>query len=153
MYAYIYLSKALETFDRSQLIELEQRAARKNRMLGVTGYLHYSQLNFVQYLEGEKASVARLISEIEQDPRHNILYKIESDDLSDRRFPRWSMKVLPPTYREINLDLLFQRHIYHLIELAERGLTDHGQLNEKMTWEIADKLAKFNGQLELGNQG
>lgn len=94
IYALAYASKANQDFDDAALKELESQAAEKNERLGVTGYLHYRQDTFFQYLEGEQTVVTELMARIADDDRHTVVNTVELGKMADRSFPTWSMRFL-----------------------------------------------------------
>nr|WKN34755.1 BLUF domain-containing protein [Tunicatimonas sp. TK19036] len=86
MFALIYVSQAIHSFDEEDIYDLESHSCSKNKRLSVTGYLNYKKGKFLQYLEGEKEIVLDLMATIDQDDRHNVLRTIHLPDLEERRF-------------------------------------------------------------------
>ncbi len=66
-------------------------AVPKNRSIGLTGFLHYQQGRFFQYIEGERDAVERLFDEIAQDPRHHDVRRIATGQTEQRRFADFEM--------------------------------------------------------------
>jgi hypothetical protein len=91
----VYLSLALKNFNVQQCLELTQKAAEKNKRLGITGYLHFNKGYFFQYLEGNSDQLNRLMDSIRRDNRHKIQREFELK-LSHKLpiFPNWSMNFI-----------------------------------------------------------
>lgn len=87
MFALVYTSQAVVTFDRLALNLLAARAAEKNECLSVTGYLSYDVTfeTFFQFLEGRQHVVEDLMAEIERDDRHRVLNIVPITE-AERRF-------------------------------------------------------------------
>lgn len=62
-----------------------------NERLGVTGFLHREDQNFVQYLEGDRAALDELVSLIRSDPRHTDFTVVAEGQLPVRQLPEWQM--------------------------------------------------------------
>jgi len=74
-----------------ELKELLKLARTHNRKTGITGFLMYQDMRFIQLIEGPDRSVYRLWENIRRDTRHtritlNFLQKIDH-----RLFLDWSM--------------------------------------------------------------
>lgn len=91
MKSLIYISRGVVEFNQQSLLELTQQAQEHNASIGVTGYLWFKHGQFTQYLEGHADNINPLMSKIEMDERHDILYKIDEFQLNTRRFPDWHM--------------------------------------------------------------
>lgn len=87
----LYVSTAVSPFDAPALAELLRKARDHNERAGVTGLLLYKAPNFMQVLEGPEASVDRLFSTIERDPRHARVLTLLRQPAERRDFPDWSM--------------------------------------------------------------
>jgi len=68
------------------------RAKARNRGLGVTGMLLYSDNQFFQWLEGPPEGVTQIWDSIRQDPRHGHIELIDHHTRSLRLFGDWDMK-------------------------------------------------------------
>lgn len=90
----VYASKAESPFDEDALQLLVVRAGRQNRKYDVTGFLHYLNSFFTQYVEGHPRDVKNLLANLDRDSRHQVLCVVEQPDMSERRFPTWSMRPL-----------------------------------------------------------
>ena len=58
MFRLVYLSTANSHFSKAELTSLLQLSRSNNQRLGITGMLLYKDDNFIQILEGEKATVS-----------------------------------------------------------------------------------------------
>ena len=82
---------------QSQLTDLDldhilASARRRNVAEKITGMLLYYRGEFVQILEGEKASVENIYQKfIGPDLRHTALDKVHQNTISHRSFSEWSM--------------------------------------------------------------
>lgn len=98
MFRLIYISGETSPFSKNQLENLLELARDKNTHLGITGLLLYKHGNFLQVLEGEKATVLSIFETIRQDPRHRRVIPILQEPIEKRDFGEWSM-----AYREIDM--------------------------------------------------
>ncbi len=69
----VYRSTATRKLGSLHLFNLLVQCRKRNRDLGVTGHLLYTEENFVQCLEGPSAAVAALWQSIQRDDRHHDL--------------------------------------------------------------------------------
>ena len=115
MFALAYASYS--TVDAKDLLldELSQKAALKNAKLGITGYLCYDHGVFLQYLEGERLHVLQLMDEIEKDPRHDVINKVELGEQEERVFPDWNMRYLNRSdLRRVDLEHVLEHSLFHM---------------------------------------
>ncbi|MGN7610595.1 BLUF domain-containing protein [Magnetococcales bacterium HHB-1] len=68
---------------------------KKNPELDITGALLFHFDLFLQYLEGPEKAVKDLYTQISSDPRHINCKVIMEEQISERRFPNWSMGNIP----------------------------------------------------------
>ncbi len=90
----VYVSKANVVFSKEGLKGLVATSARRNKQMGITGYLCFHNNRFFQYLEGEEDVVLAVMDKIRADSRHRILYECEEEEIDRRIFNNWSMKKL-----------------------------------------------------------
>jgi methanogenic corrinoid protein MtbC1 len=88
----IYRSQAATPLPAAGLERLLARAKARNRGLGVTGMLLYSDNQFFQWLEGPPEGVAQIWASIRHDPRHAHIELIDHHTRSLRLFGDWDMK-------------------------------------------------------------
>lgn len=98
MHHLIYLSRATAPFDTKQLQQLLTQSRLFNQAHDLTGLLLYSNEQFFQVLEGDKAIVHALYARIQQDPRHRDVTTYADKAIPQRAFTDWSMafQALPP---------------------------------------------------------
>ena len=99
----IYASSASPGFDEAELKTILERSREKNARLSVTGMLLYSGGSFFQVLEGEDSVLAKLLTTISNDPRHQKVTKIIDEPISERDFAEWTMG-----FSELNISDLKQ---------------------------------------------
>lgn len=88
----LYRSRATHRVGGMYLLVFMMRSQAKNRALGITGRLCYSEGTYVQYLEGPANAVRHLWQTIEQDSRHeDIRVLLREPCLQERRLPFWPM--------------------------------------------------------------
>jgi Sensors of blue-light using FAD len=68
-----------------------QTAQAHNEASGISGVLCQGQGLFLQVLEGERRLVNELYARIVQDQRHTNVELLEFQEITKRRFGRWSM--------------------------------------------------------------
>ena len=87
----VYVSLACEELTSAQLDKLLANCRAWNEKSGVTGVLVYRKREFLQLLEGEADEVLGLYSRIEDDQRHQQIYKLWDGPIAERSFASWSM--------------------------------------------------------------
>jgi len=91
LYEIVYVSLACEELTSAQLDKLLANCRASNEKSGVTGVLVYHHREFLQLLEGEADEVLGLYSRIEDDQRHQQIYKLWDGPIAERSFASWSM--------------------------------------------------------------
>jgi len=92
MYKIIYISHLKKSCKRLDFVNVLVKSRLNNLRLGVTGVLTYNYFIFMQYLEGEKSNVIRLMDKISVDSRHyNIVYLFHGETTTKRIFNTWGM--------------------------------------------------------------
>lgn len=84
-----YISRSRATSD--DIEQILRRARERNAELGVTGALLFSGEHFAQLLEGDPVAVARIMSAIERDPRHEAATVLLLQQADKRLCPDWRM--------------------------------------------------------------
>jgi Sensors of blue-light using FAD len=87
----VYASRATVEFSDDMILELLALARAKNKSLGITGMLVYSESSFFQVLEGEQQAVLDLFARIKRDERHAGTVTIIHEPIAVRGFKNWSM--------------------------------------------------------------
>lgn len=91
----LYLSKATGGLGASGIESLLLSAQRHNIRAGISGMLAFNGEYFLQVLEGGRTEVNRLYQRISTDPRHEELYLLHMEEISERLFADWSMAYVP----------------------------------------------------------
>ena len=81
---------ALDSID-----DLARDAERFNREAGVTGVLLFDGGRFFQYIEGPADGIAIAYSRIMTSTSHYQLTELGQKRIQGRRFPYWSMRLVP----------------------------------------------------------
>ena len=84
-------SRIPESDRKIELGTLFSTARRNNKKAGLSGALLLTGDWFVQVLEGDEATVRTLYETIAIDPRHDSVTLLDSGDVGERVFARWSM--------------------------------------------------------------
>ncbi len=147
MRALVYVSDEQTPFDEERLAALASRAATRNAELGVTGYLYYAKGRFLQYLEGEVATVSNLMDHIASDARHDVRTIFHSDELAERRFPSWGMRWINSGRRmQIELESVLADHLLFIESVRANITLDHDW--HPQVWSLVDKLAQAQQRLD-----
>lgn len=89
----VYVSQAVRKMSADDLRAIHATARENNEVIGVTGSLFYNGGWFLQVLEGPAATLSKLYSKIERDPRHKNSRVLYNEPASFRTFPRWNMNM------------------------------------------------------------
>ena len=87
----IYFSLASEEMDAGKLDRLLSRCRSENEKTGITGVLVFYEREFLQLLEGEESDVLALYARIENDLRHQQIYKLWDGPIAARSYGQWAM--------------------------------------------------------------
>ncbi len=88
-----YVSDAAEEFGILGLMQLVDKASRRNKALNVTGVLSFDNGRFGQILEGKPKDVEVIWELILKDPRHTNVVSLGMKKINARRFANWSMRL------------------------------------------------------------
>ncbi len=99
----IYSSKHTKDFQLQEALEIENIANKKNPLIGVTGMLFCNSEGYLQVLEGPRVNVSNLFIKISRDERHENPMLISVDDIQQRMFGVWAMRVIDSTTAEENV--------------------------------------------------
>lgn len=91
MKALIYKSVATDGLSLEQIEQMLVKARMYNNSVGITGMLLYSNGDFVQYLEGDDATIDVLYEKIEQDTRHYKSVLLFESVIEKRMFKDFDM--------------------------------------------------------------
>lgn len=138
MHVLLYRSRARTALLAADLNQIIETARRRNRRLGVTGLLLHGQMEtipgiageFVQWIEGPKASVDELFADIAQDSRHTDVEVLA-------RGPREAVEagVGPPLRPGASADRLFSAWSMGMVRLSELPATLDGFLRFAHAWD------------------
>lgn len=124
-----YISRFSKPMNQSQLQQLGEAAAEKNKKLDITGILMASGGLFYQVLEGPEEAVNQLYGAISTDDRHTDLLLLQTErDQTTRLFPDWSMKT-------VNLDAASHKRLLPLKALI-KAVYEQQRLVDNMVWAI-----------------
>src|SRR6476620_317694 len=94
--AVVYVSSASWEFGTADLDALLVEARDLNRRTGLTGILLYSDGNFMQFFEGERAAVDETYGRIKASKRHTGIIQLLHEPIEKRSFPEWEMGFAHP---------------------------------------------------------
>lgn len=108
LYNLVYCSRAAEGIGDAEVDAIILSARRNNPAHGITGLLFSGGGLFLQWLEGPRASILRLLQVLEADRRHHdIVVLSRSEEIRERLFGDWDMElVAPDDIREVLVDAL-----------------------------------------------
>ena len=90
----IYVSEKTDYSDAS-LAQIIDSSTKNNPETGVTGCLLSGSNSFLQILEGPRQSIDSLYVTINADNRHKNVVVLTDEDINERLFASWSMKLAP----------------------------------------------------------
>ena len=96
-----YSSLATRDLQLNELADLLAQAREKNARLGISGLLIYRDKEFIQLLEGDKATVFAMYETICGDSRNTRNYLMWDEAISQRSFAEWSMGFVTPAELEL----------------------------------------------------
>jgi len=94
LYRLVYSSQASSELSPQDLKEIPEISQKNNQFDGMTGLLCYSDLMFLQILEGEHQQVNKTYHRIVRDKRHHTPVLIECVPIQNRLFEDWSMQII-----------------------------------------------------------
>jgi hypothetical protein len=87
----IYASSATIRLSQDDLLELLKGVRPKNEARGLTGMLLYRNGTYLQFLEGRRIDIDKLLDRLRLDRRHKDIRILREGAIRDRLFPDWSM--------------------------------------------------------------
>ena len=87
----LYVSRAAGPQTGTVTAGILSTSEAHNAAHGVSGVLCQGQGLYLQVLEGERAEVNRLYARILRDPRHKDVQMLSLEEITERRYPQWSM--------------------------------------------------------------
>ncbi len=87
-----YLSTRSEFLSSKEIRAIEEISRKNNQARGITGFFVIIDNHFFQTIEGPAEAIDLLFDKIRQDPRHDQIICLTSEEnVSTRKFPDWSM--------------------------------------------------------------
>jgi hypothetical protein len=87
----IYYSKPSKGLDPSVLQDIYLKALENNALYDITGMLISDGQYFLQCIEGEAKMIDQLLSNLEEDSRHDNFEIIDTINIEKRDFSDWDM--------------------------------------------------------------
>lgn len=91
----LYFSRMVDMEDavehRARIDAIMDASALNNPRLGLTGALIAERGWFIQVLEGPRDAVSAMLARISRDSRHTCMVIADIQEVSERRYPGWSM--------------------------------------------------------------
>jgi len=100
-YQIIYSSESATPMQMDDLEEILEHARSSNATNGITGALVYVDGVFLQILEGEIASLQKLMARIAKDVRHETVTVLKEGEVSSATFTDWTMAYLSATPEQV----------------------------------------------------
>ena len=91
----LYTSKAQPNLAKSELDAILVSAQRNNAKIGVTGFLLFDGVNFVQLLEGAERDVQQIYRRVCSDDRHSNVKALLQENKPHRILSNWAMAYSP----------------------------------------------------------
>jgi len=103
----LYVSRAVGPQTGTVTARILATAEAYNAMHAISGVLCQGQGLYLQVLEGQRAQVSRLYADILQDRRHQDVQMLSFEEITERRYPDWSMAhvVLPDEDAMVRMQL------------------------------------------------
>ena len=87
----LYASRSSKPIEPSVIESILSQSRKHNPELGITGILCQGGDFYLQVLEGGRDEVNRMYNEIVQDERHRDVILLHFEEVTERRFARWTM--------------------------------------------------------------
>lgn len=113
IYMMIYVSKAIEGLNETEIENMVSKAKDFNLSHAITGCLIYDKGYFLQFIEGRKKSIDFLMQKIYNDKRHTDITTVMKGYLEDRLFWKWSMGYwdMGSSIKNQNVEVLLQKEV------------------------------------------
>jgi len=99
----IYVSTLKSNIDESEVRKIHKTAHDFNFKNSISGIFIFGNDCFVQCLEGDREIVNRLYSKICLDGRHERIMLVSCEEISERSFSQWAMKLVMLTEKTAQL--------------------------------------------------
>ncbi len=130
------VSSAVNLLDDEQLVGLLLDARATNQRESVTGVLLHSDGNFIQCIEGAKASVRRVFERIGASSQHRGIVTFLSKPIAARSFADWRMGCAEAAPSDL-LSLAGANWHHAMAETAGVEQISQGMLLLKTFWKHA----------------
>lgn len=90
----IYTSTAVEKVDFDVVNDILTQAMLNNNEHGISGMMVFDGKHFLQCFEGDNAQVKQLKENIFRDTRHQNIYLLGENEITERSFNKWNMGYL-----------------------------------------------------------
>jgi hypothetical protein len=133
IYSLLYVSRCAIAPDEhaEEVARIVEVSAARNAELDVTGALVGTPQHFSQILEGERSAIEALMRSIKADARHADVAVIETQDVPERAFFRWSMAHVGPS-----------RELEQVIDQAADRFAQ-GQLTGAEGWRLRSLIGEL----------
>jgi len=122
----IYVSTFKKNIDPSELANIHKKSEANNSKNNITGMMIFGDDYFIQCLEGERNIINHIYSKILIDPRHENLILLEYNEIHEREFEDWSMRLILLTSEKLKHLMKFSTSIsfnpYQLSATSARKL-------------------------------
>ena len=88
---FLYVSRARDALDESDIDAILAVSRARNLQAGLTGKLLFTGAHFAQVLEGPADALDPVLASIAGDARHSAMRTLMRVSLDTRRFPQWTM--------------------------------------------------------------
>ena len=122
VFSLVYSSTTDHDWNQDELVGLLEWSRAWNSEHGVTGLLLYRDCAFMQFLEGDEATVRALFTRINADPRHQDVDLMWDHQTERRRFAEWTMG-----FRELAEDPVAETGYNRLLGEALEPDADEGE--------------------------
>ena len=89
-----YTSRAALDLTSADLLDIHQKARRRNALDRITGLLIFNGVHFLQIVEGGDAALDDLMMRLRRDHRHTAVEIRHSHTMAERAFAEWSMELV-----------------------------------------------------------
>ena len=130
-----YISKVSQKFSFEEIDKLGKKSQVNNQTKQITGTLIYFNDLFFQIIEGDEIEIDKLYNKIRNDHRHEDILALKMEnDITERYFPDWSMKLTNLEHNTNELSLP--------VKLLFQALIDSHLLIEKYTQPSVLKIIR-----------
>jgi hypothetical protein len=126
----LYASRAAEAVTPVLIDAILAQSRAHNPALGITGILCHGGDVFMQVLEGGRAAVNALYTQIACDPRHRDVAVLHFEEVAERRFASWTMG-------QVNLARINPSIV---LKYSERPVLDPFAVSGKVSMALLEEL-------------